>query len=112
MPPKGSKPGEMSLSDRKQAFGMMLSHVEVEDEIGSLKEGSFVSVGKLVERGATTMSRLWDTTLSNMETHLSNHNDEVGLTNLTYLTLPLTAFPDGVFANNKRGNVGRPRTGH
>ena len=44
-----------------------------------------------------------------METRLSNHKDEIGLAHLTYLTLPLTAFPDGVFVT-RRDVVGGQRS--
>ena len=48
----------MSATDRKAAFGMMLAQVQVDHEIGVLPEGSIVSVGKLVEKGASTSNNV------------------------------------------------------
>ena len=93
---------ELTLSDRKAVFAMLL--MSCND--GELSRGSFVRVGQTFNASAQTISRVWSATLSNMEAHLEEQDNLDAYALLTENKLPLSMFPEKVFNSYKIGRIG------
>ena len=105
MPGKKKGSRELTLSDRKACFAMLLLCYK-EDK---LEHGSFVKVAEAMGSTANTISRFWSATLSNMEADLVEHDDLENYALLTQGTLRFNLFPDEVFSTRNHAREGKKK---
>ena len=78
---------------------------------GEVKAEHFVRVEETVGCPRRRLKRMWSAVLSNMQTHLDNHENEYlqPVLHLLNTSLPVSMFPDSIFQSNKMGVCGRKK---
>jgi hypothetical protein len=105
MAPTALEVRELTLSDRKCCFAMvLLSHVK-----GVMKRGSYVRAAEILGVSARRVSNLWGATCANMLVYLEDQDDVEGMAQYLDWELPLTMYPDHVFASGKVGHCGKKK---
>jgi len=109
MAQQGQRKPNMSLEDRRMAFGMLWGSLDKNNKRGL----SFQAVADQIQKSPRSISALWTRTLDNMRDHLiteiQNQSAEQITPEADIFSKPLSSFPGYVFESNKRGNCGRKR---
>ena len=98
-----AKPTELDGSNRKALFAMLMGHTQD----GALKFGSRSLVATKFKVAPSTVGRIYDSIMANIEFFLSEEEDFDGIVNLDKHEIDWRQLPDEVFETNRGACCGR-----